>query len=90
MNPKIELATEPEAKLLQIEELLVLIASITINNISLSKLHDLIKTYSNKKQANHHNKPLQKVFLRTYYPQIKHKYRVPHIVAQTLDIVIKA
>lgn len=38
---------------------LVLIAFITIINISTSRLHNMIKTYSDKKQANHYGKPPQ-------------------------------
>lgn len=44
-----ELATEPEAELADTEKLLVLIAFIIIINVNTSRLHNLIKTYSNKK-----------------------------------------
>lgn len=53
-------AIKPGIKPAEIEELLVLIAFITVINVSLSELHDLIKTYNDKKQANHHSKLTQK------------------------------
>lgn len=49
-------ATEPKTRPVDTEELLVPITSFTIININMSRLYNPIKTYSNDKQANYHNK----------------------------------
>lgn len=48
-EPRVRPVTEPKAKLVDIKKLLIFIAFITIINISTSKLHNLIKSYSDKK-----------------------------------------
>lgn len=57
-EPGAKPATEPRERLADIEELLVSIASITLINVCKNGLHDLIRTYNDKKQANHYSKPL--------------------------------
>lgn len=60
IEPRTRLATKPRAKPAEIEELLISIASITIINVSLSRLYNLIGIYSNKKQVNYYINILQK------------------------------
>lgn len=60
IEPGAGLATKPGARPVEIEELLIFIASITIINVSLSRLHDLIGIYNNKKQVNYYINILQK------------------------------
>lgn len=49
IEPEVGLVIEPGARPAKIEKSLVLITSITIINISSSGLHNLIRTYSDKK-----------------------------------------
>lgn len=58
-KPKTRQAIELEAELADTKKSFVLIVFIRIINISMSELYDLIKTYSNKKQANYYSKQLQ-------------------------------
>lgn len=60
-----QLVTEPGTRLADTKKLLIPIIFITIINVNTSRLHDLIRTYSDKKQTNHHSKPLQ--ILTTVY-----------------------
>lgn len=56
MESRAGLATKSGARPTDIEKSLVPIVFIIIINISTSGLHNLIRTYSNKKQANYYSK----------------------------------
>lgn len=56
-GPRAQPAIKLKARLVDIKKLLVSIVSIIIINFSISRLHNLIKIYSDKKQVNYYVKP---------------------------------